>query len=231
MGSRKTSQFRLTPFSLLIVIEFCSLGTFAGAAGQRDSGQRGPESRKVALKDVPRTVKTDAEATAGASAYFELSSVQAVRPLGIRGSVVIVNQGVRTIRLHDPKYFVILEILTADGRPVRPSKDAFFELLVHRTHDPGQYAKPISLGVGEEYRIPIETSEIFPIGWEPPREPKVAGRDEKSVAPRPVPIPAGRYKVRVSMTLSSVNPSAANGHDPPRSMRSDWVDVVLGREQ
>ena len=135
---------------------------------------------------------------------------------GLRGTAVFQNRGSKTVSLVDLRDFTTLVVLDRDGRLIRvPEKvpESFID------RKPAIHVLPIKIEPGEEYRLPLEVSRIFPQG---PGSPKGLSSTDKSSDANLIQIPPGHYNVKLRTALIGQSPL-------PRSLSSKYVDVVLGQ--
>jgi hypothetical protein len=184
--------------------------------------------KSVVLTDEPSQDQTQVDPSLvnlRVSLYIDRKQSDLSR--GLHALAVFQNRGEETVSLRGLHDTTRLEVLTADGWPVK-YPIAAPDSLIHMVKPPGQANQGgvVQIKPGEEYKLPLEVTAIFPVQTAPTKaeeSSKAAG--DKAGTSTPISIPAGEYKVRLR-TLLLPNSKYARG---PRSLVSKFVAIWLGK--
>jgi hypothetical protein len=158
---------------------------------------------------------------------LEIQAQQSNVPAGLRGTVVVTNNGTEPVEFLDPRDSSQLEIQTADGKPLRPAPVASGSLV----NVPGAKAPaPVRLAPKESRRIDLVVSDVVAerTGAPVPQTPTPGSAASPSAAKSNLAaLLGGKYRVRARVRIISAESKPADGR-PSSSFESPWVDVTFG---
>ena|SRR5258708_4054971 len=212
---------------VLLLIRCLSAGFFPLISVQPTQGTDLKAPVRVEVKEVKQGLGPSLAQDENMRIYFEVSKIQEQqdeKAQGLHRSIVVVNQGTQAIDLLDPKPTTTIHLRTEDGWPVVPALEKE-KLDVLRARSPGTPAavRHINIASGEEYRMPITVSKVFPIEKRALKDRRPASNDA-SAGPKLIPLPAGRYTMSVTMVRGDASGSL-------RFFESPWVEVTLGTKE
>ena len=159
---------------------------------------------------------------------LEIQAEQSNVPAGLRGTVVVTNNGTEPVEFLDPRDSSQLEIQTADGKSMRPAPVAPSSLV----NIPGAKAQaPVRLAPKESRRIDLVVSEVVGERTGPPvpQTPPAGSQASPSAARSNIaPLLGGKYRVRARVRVISAQGKPGDARPSP-SFESPWVDVAFGR--
>jgi hypothetical protein len=156
---------------------------------------------------------------------LEIQAEQSNVPAGLRGTVVVTNNGTEPVEFLDPRDSSQLEIQTADGTSVRPAPVAPSSLV----NIPGAKAQaPVRLAPKESRRIDLVVSEVVAERTGPPvPQTPTAGSSPSAARSNIAPLLGGKYRVRARVRVISAQGKPGDARPSP-SFESPWVDVAFG---
>jgi hypothetical protein len=158
---------------------------------------------------------------------LEIQAQQSNVPAGLRGTIVVTNNGTEPVEFLDPRDSSQLEIQTADGKSLRPAPVAPSSLV----NIPGAKAQaPVRLAPKESRRIDLVVSEVVAERTGPavPQTPTPGSSASPSAARSNVAaLLGGKYRVRARVRIISAQGKPGEARPSP-SFESPWVDVTFG---